>query len=239
MYAEIKPGSRVMSFVEAYWTAANSSEKTVEMTIMPDLCCDIMLSINTTGHESFAVGCMTRAAQASIRPGETAMGIRFRPGCARAVLGIPLNEITDTAPPLNDINARTASILHIETLPATADDLRERLDGPICSLFQENGRDSGVAAAIRIIELHHGIMPVEALAERLGLTLRSLERRFLASTGIGPKLFSRITRFRHARDILAAHESIPLAHAALEAGYYDQAHFNRDYKKFSGATPKK
>nr|WP_246505734.1 helix-turn-helix transcriptional regulator [Coralloluteibacterium stylophorae] len=77
---------------------------------------------------------------------------------------------------------------------------------------------------------------VEALAAAAGVGRRTLERRFEATLGVSPVQHLRWLRFERARRLLdgggRAH-----AHVALDAGYADQAHFIREFARFSGLTP--
>jgi transcriptional regulator GlxA family with amidase domain len=74
------------------------------------------------------------------------------------------------------------------------------------------------------------------MAHRAGLSTRQFERRFRQAVGISPKLFSRMQRFQ--RVFSALEESgAKWADAAVECGYYDQAHLIRDFQEFAGKPP--
>ena len=60
-------------------------------------------------------------------------------------------------------------------------------------------------------------------------------RRFREHVGLPPKALARILRFERAAERLRG--GADLSDAALDSGYYDQAHFNRDFKAFAGVTP--
>ena len=81
-----------------------------------------------------------------------------------------------------------------------------------------------------------GGVSVDGLARRCGWSARSLERRFRHAVGLPPKLFSRIVRFQ--RVFAAARAGKPdWAGLAIDCGYYDQAHLNRDFREFTGSSP--
>ena len=67
---------------------------------------------------------------------------------------------------------------------------------------------------------------------------RTLQRRFTAEVGVGPKAYQRVVRFRRAFALVSAASEGGLAAAAHRAGYYDQAHLNRDFRRFAGAPPR-
>ena len=70
---------------------------------------------------------------------------------------------------------------------------------------------------------------------RVGLSCRQLERRFLRDVGITPKRFCRIQRFQQVFQTIE--DGADWVRAAVECGYYDQAHLIRDCKDFSGEAP--
>ena len=80
-----------------------------------------------------------------------------------------------------------------------------------------------------------GAVPVGSLAREIGWSRRHLAARFREHLGLPPKPLARILRFERAAARLRA--GAALADAALDSGYYDQAHFNRDFRAFAGVTP--
>src|SRR5215510_16048378 len=95
--------------------------------------------------------------------------------------------------------------------------------------------DPFVSAVVSWIEETRAMARIEELARRVGLSQSALERRFRRVVGASPKKFASIVRLRqvlHLRSKGADFTSI--AHAA---GYYDQSHFIKDFKRFSGLAP--
>jgi AraC-like DNA-binding protein len=80
-----------------------------------------------------------------------------------------------------------------------------------------------------------GAVPVADLADEVGWSRRHLAARFREHVGLPPKALARILRFERAAERLR--RGADLSDAALDSGYYDQAHFNRDFKAFAGVTP--
>lgn len=96
--------------------------------------------------------------------------------------------------------------------------------------------DAAVAGAVAAIRGSHGAVEIEPLARRLGVTTRTLQRRFARAVGITPKQLARIVRFQR---VFAAWRDDPasLSRVALECGYFDQSHLVRDFRDFAGAPP--
>jgi AraC-like DNA-binding protein len=75
------------------------------------------------------------------------------------------------------------------------------------------------------------------MAQELGWSHKHLVARFQAEVGLPPKRLARILRFERALSGLQRQRSMSLADVALEAGYCDQAHLNRDFRRLAGLTP--
>ena len=83
----------------------------------------------------------------------------------------------------------------------------------------------------------NGAAPVAALVRDAGWSRRHFTARFTEWAGLPPKTFARILRFDRAKELLARPGGPSLSEVALDCGYYDQAHLNRDFRAFAGCTP--
>jgi AraC-like DNA-binding protein len=93
-----------------------------------------------------------------------------------------------------------------------------------------------VAWAWRILEKTHGTAPIGWICDRLGRSRRHLAARFREQVGLPPKTVARIMRFDRAVSLLRRSDD-QLADVAFECGYFDQAHFAREFREFAGSTP--
>jgi len=94
------------------------------------------------------------------------------------------------------------------------------------------------AAAGNAITGSGGAVSISALAENLGISRKHLHNRFRQEFGLAPKSFARIVRFQSALAGLEHGTCTSLADLAAACGYADQAHFNRDFRAFSGVSPR-
>lgn len=81
-----------------------------------------------------------------------------------------------------------------------------------------------------------GEKDVKAVARKLGISIRTLELQFQRYLGVSPKCFSRIVKFQNAIQSLEERRD-SWANLACDIGYFDQSHFIRDFKDFSGQSP--
>lgn len=87
-------------------------------------------------------------------------------------------------------------------------------------------------------EMFKGNNSIENIASRACLSLRQFERVSKMRIGIPPKLFARIIRFSKAYRMREENDDISWTDIAHQCGYFDQMHFIKDFKSFTGATPK-
>jgi AraC-like DNA-binding protein len=94
-----------------------------------------------------------------------------------------------------------------------------------------------VAALVAEIEKDRTLTRADALAARHGTSLRALQRLFDAYVGVGPKWVINRYRLHEAVDRLADGAAVDWSALALDLGYFDQAHFIRDFRSLVGRTP--
>jgi transcriptional regulator GlxA family with amidase domain len=78
---------------------------------------------------------------------------------------------------------------------------------------------------------------VDELAADIGVSCRHLTRQFQRAVGLSPKEFGRVARFLHALQLLTTRNGQLLTDVALESGYFDQAHFNHEFRELAGMSP--
>ena len=186
---------------------------------------------------SFAAGLHDRPARTEHDGLGHGIQAYLTPLGARRFFGMPMGELTNQVVELEDLLGPAADQL-AERL-ATASDWAARID-----LFERAIAERVLAAPptapalewawTRLLETG-GAVPVADLARELGWSRRHLAARFGAEIGMPPKALARILRFERAVARLRAGDE--LGALALDAGYYDQAHFNRDFRAFAGTTP--
>lgn len=189
------------------------------------------------------LGPLTRAQIEVLEPGATLIGVRFLPGAAAPLLGLPVSELTDVVVDADELWGDEASRLGEELAAARDPDtalelLQRRL---IDRLTVVPGPDPLVAEAVR------QLMPwrsgeVGSLAAPLSISDSQLRRRCHAAVGLGPKALHRTLRFQGflalAQQTMAVGGTAGLADLALEAGYADQAHLSRECQRLTGLSPR-
>ncbi|MDW4908842.1 helix-turn-helix transcriptional regulator [Streptomyces sp. ADMS] len=156
-------------------------------------------------------------------------GVRFLPGTAPALLGVPAYELRDRRVELADLwgvaeVGRLRARVGAAPDPATA--LEELALRRAAHTDPPDPLLGGLVTALRAGR------PVARTADELGLSARQLHRRSLSAFGYGPKTLARILRLQRA--LALARKGVPFAETAARAGYADQAHLARDVRELAG-----
>jgi AraC-like DNA-binding protein len=233
-YREHAPSQRLAPYVERLWTLETATGHP-GYAVLPDGCEDIVFSSPAMDFGALRlIGSMTQAQRFGFPAGQTMLGIRFRPGMSRAFLRVPGRELVDRSVPLEDALGPAAK--HLSGRLQDLQDFHKRAIA-IDAWLGEPRETTVVQRLCEWIVRHHGCVRVEDLSRHAGFSSRQLRRLFLDQTGLTPKQFCRVIRFRRSLSRLRASQRGEWTQTALECGYYDQAHFINDFREFSGLTP--
>ena len=168
------------------------------------------------------------------------LGVRFRPGGAGPFLGVQASELADSFAQVQDIGTSANELGWLaEALAQTADPevrMQNVRDFLLARLARAVEPDQRVRGGLALLAQNNGNLGIDELSDRMGLGRRTLERAFLDHAGTSPKTMARILRLRRAIE-LARSTTLAASVIALEAGYFDQAHYSREFKRMTGATP--
>lgn len=192
--------------------------------VLPDGCMDLLW----TDGRLLVAGPDTRAYHGAGGPARWA-GVRFFPGTAPALLGVPADELRDRRVDLADLWPAAA----VRRLTARVDAAPE----PAAALEEvalARAADAGPPDPLirRLVAALDAGRSVAATADALGLGPRQVHRRSLAAFGYGPKTLARVLRLRRA--LALAHGGVPFAEVAARAGFADQAHLAREVRELAG-----
>ncbi|MEO3749496.1 helix-turn-helix domain-containing protein [Streptomyces sp. B6B3] len=168
------------------------------------------------------------------------VGVHFKPWGLSPFVDMPATELRDRWVPVDAVWQRAVDRMRnqvgdsasaTEALEVVEEELRSRLVG---------GPSRGLELVLHTggrLERSHGAVPVGALTETAGVSANHLATQFKSHVGITPKRVARIYRF--ARLILSVDALRPVdwSELAQTVGYFDQAHFSREFKDFTGHTP--
>lgn len=229
-YRECSPGIELSPFVECFWSADVSAATSIR--VPPDGCVDIVFSPDLGLR---IVGAMTVEQVFPLKAGAQTVGVRFRPGMARGILGVPLSEFTDTSFGLQDLWPQRGK--ELLTQLGELHSISHRIRALYQAIKVPEAAINPVGHAIAAMTLAHGNVSVDDLASQANLSPRQFRRRCYEEAGLTPKHLCRILRFRYAKQLAKLSPKANWARIAAEAGYFDQAHLIRDFHEFTGRAP--
>jgi AraC-like DNA-binding protein len=189
------------------------------------------------------VGPLTHALADVLESGTTLVGVRFRPGAAAPLLGLPASELADVALDTDDLwgseAIRLGELLAAAPGPEAALAVLQRYLAD--RLAATEGADPLVSEAVRrLMPWHPG--DVGSITTSLSISESQLRRRCQATVGLGPKALHRTLRFQGflalAQQSMAGGFGAGLSALAFEAGYADQAHLSRECLRLTGLSPR-
>jgi AraC-like DNA-binding protein len=188
---------------------------------------------------SFVVGQMRRFLEIAPVGRSGFIAVRFHARGAYRFFPRPLQQIAAGVVDLTDVWRQRAN--EWTDRVGSAGEMSERVrivEEALHAALRANGQhDSIVDRCLHLIETRAGQSTVAQLASEIGASSRQLTRRFQNAVGVSPKEFSRVQRFRHTLRCLRKREHAMLTELALACGYFDQAHFNHEFREFAGMTP--
>ena len=149
----------------------------------------------------------------------------------------PVHELFRESLSLDNFILRSELLLLEEQLrEAKTDKTRIKIiETFLIAQMNANEPDKLVFEALELIYKSNGNIRIKELMQRLHISQSPLEKRFRKTVGASPKKFASIVRFKYA--IRNYKESDSLTGLGYEAGFYDQAHFIKEFKIFTGETP--
>ncbi len=167
------------------------------------------------------------------------MGVHFKPGGAYPFLGPAAHEFGDTHLSLEDVWGAEAERLHQRLVQALTPDakLDILLDGLIRIAPRDFELHPAVAYALGRFERCPHRAEVAATARDVDLSQKKFIRLFGDQVGMTPKLFLRVARFQQVLERITFAPEIDWWDVVERHRYYDQSHFIRDFREFTGFTP--
>jgi len=204
------------------WTSRSTGGAT---RVLPDGCMDLLWD----GRAIVVAGADTHAQVHHRDAGAAMTGLRFAPGFAPRVLGVPADTLTDRHVPLDAIWSPEL-VRRVTDRVAASGTPGRALE--VVALEHAGPPDSNTALVDDVVALTHAGWSTAAIADRVGLSARQLQRRSAAAFGYATKTLHRVLRLQHA--LALVRDGTRVADSAARAGYADQAHLARDVKDLAG-----
>lgn len=249
---EYKPCDSLNPYIELFWEGsfnANASGQ-IALQMIPNGCLDLIIHLNelhcdlhdnngwSQSPDFMILGMFTQPYEVRFQNHVRVFAIRFKPDGIYNILGVPASLLKDNFHDMSmvlcsrfyDFSNRLKEEKSVATMIIRAENY-------LLKSLQDSKTDlSYVNAAAELIRNCTGIK-IKEVADKVCISQRQLERAFKDKVGISPKHYLRITRMKDVLRYLNDHQELNLVKVAYHCGYFDQAHFINDFKRFTGKKP--
>ena len=248
-----EPNFGLTEFIKRYWTLDGEKENTpIKNTIVPDGTMKLIFHYGETyKHHSqsgeitilpkcFLIGQLTKPYVIEPIGITGSFVVQFKPNGFLPFTTIPIREMENTAIPLDKLFGENGKKLSEQILNANSTSERIQIIEIFLLGELSNKRtfDSIVKSTVETIFNANGKFSVNEFSKSKNINRRQLSRKFSSTIGLSPKQLAKTIRIQTTLKALLNEEHTRLTDLAYENEYFDQAHFIKDFKEFTGLTPK-
>jgi AraC-like DNA-binding protein len=242
-YREEMPSAETSHFILSYWEfkVDDKISAPVMHEVFPDGC--ISLFFLRSDFHSFQklsiAGINLKSVFVPVNPGDRIWGMRILPEACSAFFGIDPLTIKKS-----DFEPETPGKRFSPELKNKLSECKTFAEA--IGVYEKYAKNFGVkneeiderlAKATRIFIETEGLAKISETAKEIGLSERQFERNYRKASGLTPKQFARICRFRATAIDMVTNSSQNWAHRAAEKGFADQSHLNREFSNLTGNSP--
>jgi AraC-like DNA-binding protein len=251
-YSEFAPTPLLLPFIECLWMLKSHSNffKKREL-IIPGGRTEMMFNLSNPVHwidskdlsstrtceGSYLLGPRNRHFFVEHKGPINLIGVRFRHGGLSPFTSTPMSILMNEIIPQDQLFGREIDTLTRQLYET--DEAKQNvslIEGFLQKRFRSEPSTRQTLQLISSVKKYESLSSPKSLSEKTGIHYKKLERIFSKYTGYNPKNFSRVIRFYKALQQMKK-SSHSLTGIGLEGGYYDQPHFIRDFKAFTGKSP--
>ena len=227
IYTEIEPQIQFNSFIKSFWHFENNSNKTLEYSILPDGCFDLLVFKND---KKQLTGLWNKKIDISIPKGTRIFAIRFKPLSAEYLFEKSIKEILNS-------QIQNPEIKFIDNLVTETSEFNEFVKQVSLKIATKLGTKRGIdTRKEKVFELlfkSKGTIKISELSEKSFWSSRQINRYFNAMFGLSTKQYTNILK------VFSTYKDLAKGTLYPQTEYFDQSHFIKEIKKYTGTTPKK
>jgi len=214
-----------------------------EVCVIPDGCMDLLFRYDSSKVTKTLEGYHLKKIVIPIHQVGSAFGVRFVPGGLANIINIQTSELIGEQVPLTDFLKKDPLLDQMDE----SGDFGQRIAIISRYLLNQIHKSYGSADVVRYctdkIINNQGIINIGDLSKDTGYSIRYLRILYHQHVGISPKELCEIVQFQTSllqfTHLLKEHKGFSLCDLAVDAGYYDQSHMNKCYRKIVGCLPQK
>lgn len=246
-YSRISPHPDLSEFIECYWMMYSDDINPQVEKIIPDGFTELIFNYrdvyqsNISGNwqiqtPNLFAGQISNYFHLANTGATGSFAIKLKPAALTQLFGLNMETYVDQILDLDTFPHPQLAALKDFFLPFDHQELLvERLDNHFLML-SNSATENPLERVLALIFDSKGMAPVSELCKAASLGERQLQRLFKRYIGLSPKYYSRIIRFNHIFQLIkeGGHD---WAEIIFLSGYYDQSHFIRNFKAFTGEDP--
>ncbi|MBM7095412.1 AraC family transcriptional regulator [Bacillus sp. H-16] len=248
-----QPHPALAPWVESYWSVdLDQGNKQKQETILPNGKVEMIFALkgnyNVTNRktrqvkEAWLSGIHHEPLKIEYVGQSSLIGVRFYPQGLFPFFNLPIHETVNAVENLSDYWGTFYEQLYEQIASArNNDEIFTLLDTFLLLKLNEQKTKSHVVLTALIDKIRgEPLLSLKDLALLMGFSQRHVSRICKDHAGVSPKVLAQIYRFERACSHLYTHSdsSMDVSTVIERLGYYDQSHFNKEFKRFSGMTPK-
>lgn len=252
-YKEYEVPEALRNYIKCFWSLdAPASKNEALQRIVPDGCMELIINYGDLFRQylgenhsiiqprSFVFGQITTPLEIAPTGITGIIAARFYPDGFISFSSFPIKQMENKAVPLNILFDDDCLQLESKVINAKDNDERMQVLGHFLSnkLNEKESIDTAIKTSILTLIQSNGDITIETLSDKISVNRRQLERKFSSLIGLSPKQLSKVIRLQKTLKMLYQNNTRSLTDIAYENGYFDQSHFIKDFKDFTGVSPK-
>lgn len=253
-YKTFQPHPHLGSLIKCYWTLeVPAQEDYQKQLIIPDGCLEMIFILGDdvkryTSKSKFilqpcemVLGQITKPFYIQPTGYVNTFAVRFYPYGFANFVSMPITELANKETPLALLFGKKQSLELTKKIKQTKDTKKriKIIETFLLKKLQDKDTiDNIVKSTIDTMLLTKGSTSIRSILKNDLSKRRKIERSFLKKVGISPKKLGKVIRLQAVLKMLLNRRSENLTKVAYDNAYFDQAHFTKDFKEFTGTTPK-
>jgi AraC-like DNA-binding protein len=248
------PQLPLSQFVENLWLVEGFSAGYTREKILPDGAIELIIDLDDepknifedeasenyrTVKKAWVSGERTSYIVIGAHKNQSMVGIRFRPGGAYPFFRFPISELSESVTELDLIWGSLVNEIREQLLSIESHE--EKLSTLEAFLLAQAHRslEANRLISFAVLQLQNSpqFLAIRDLASMIGITQKHLISQFEKVVGLRPKSFARVCKFQKVVNMIEQEQQIEWSAIAYDCGYYDQAHFIKEFQTFSGLNP--
>ena len=240
-YQEVIPAWRLQQQIYCYWELKTTQPLAADFVyrVVADGCIDWLVELNQP-NDIFVAGLSTEYIEFPLGPSFHYVGVRFLPAGLTQLFPFNASLLTNQFERLDAVLPQASAKLAGRFNPKMSlEKIAADLDAYFCELVTDLRQplDPRMQAALEQIHRSDGLLELNRLD--IGISPRQLRRLFQQQIGTSPKRFSKILRFQQLLQAKPSVQSLRTNKIFYDLGYYDQAHFVKEFRHHYGLPPTK